>query len=517
MTTPNVNFPGWQVQELPNLEQEPAEGGGGGGGFSPAGSETAGAAVLTDGSTPRWYAAPWRFIVGPDTAAQYAATGNGSTDDTAAFKSAVADAVTYAASNGGVGLVDVEPPGSYYAINGALVNSGTSGSAKGNAQIPIPVNAAGGNKVKLVIRGLGGGGLTWPMWTQTATPWGGVPLVSNGVFANSTAQGNSLNTYGDAVVIGGPNPTNGYGTSAALYNNVTVVLEGISVVTGLSTAGLGYGAVDLSGTSQAQLIDFACGANTTYENTWAGSGNPGGSNYSRGIIMPTPGNNDTCVLRNVTVYGGYNYAILLTEHCVADALRVLYCWAALCPVGSFGGSAGAVHGIKVLQASVEDCGVQIYQVGAGSGGILYMDIDQLDVEVGSTLNFYDNDSGNALPGMQGTINVTGYTPTGIDVQGSAYTGLSQLGARVIFNSTTRGWQTPPGVPNTNTALVNPFWRDADVFITSAGGAVSAIKVNGTATGLTLSTSGEVVVPVNTGETITLTYASTAPTWTWKTK
>ena len=32
MTTPNVNFPGWQVQELPNLEQEPAEGGGGGGG-----------------------------------------------------------------------------------------------------------------------------------------------------------------------------------------------------------------------------------------------------------------------------------------------------------------------------------------------------------------------------------------------------------------------------------------------------------------------------------------------------
>ena len=27
-----MNFPGWQVQELPNLEQEPAEGGGGGGG-----------------------------------------------------------------------------------------------------------------------------------------------------------------------------------------------------------------------------------------------------------------------------------------------------------------------------------------------------------------------------------------------------------------------------------------------------------------------------------------------------
>ena len=112
--------------------------------------------------------------------------------------------------------------------------------------------------------------------------------------------------------------------------------------------------------------------------------------------------------------------------------------------------------------------------------------------------------------------MAGYTPTGVDVQGSGYTGLAQLGSRIIFTSTTRGWQTPPSVPLTTVALVNPFWRDADVFITSGGAAVTAIAVNGTATGLTLGSSGTVQVRVNTGETITLTYASTAPTWAWKT-
>ena len=486
-------------------------------GLAVSGTAAAGDSIaITGTSTAKFYAAPWRFVVGPDAAAQYIATGNGSTDDTAAFTNAIAAAVTYAASNGGLGLVSIEPPGAYYAINGALVNSGSLSGAKGNAQIPIPVNAAGGDKIKLVIQGLGGPGQSWPMWTQTATPWGGVPLVSNGIFAGSGAQGTNLNTYGDAVVLGGPNPVNGYGTNAALYNNITVAVEGISILTALSTTGLGYGAVDFSGTSQAQLIDFACGANTTYENTWAGSGNAGLGNFSRGILMPMPGNNDLCILRNVTIYGGYNYAILLTEHCVADALRVLYCGAGLCPVGAYTSGGGAAHAIKVLQASIEDCQVEIYAVGTGDNGITYFDCDQLDWE-GTTFGFYDNTSGTSTAALRGDIRLAGYIPSGVTVQGSAYTGPSQFGGRLIWEMTSVGWQTPPGVPNTNTALVNPFWRDADVYITSGGASVTAIEVNGTSTGLTLGSSGTVLVPVSTGETITLTYASTAPTWAWKTK
>jgi hypothetical protein len=441
------------------------------------------------------------------------------TDDTAQFIAAINAAVTYAEANGGLGVVSVQPPPVYYAINGALVNSGTVGTAKGNAQIPLPVVAAGGNKIKLVIRGLGGPGQAWPLWTQTATPWGGVPLVSNGVFANGSAQVSSLNSFGDAVVIGGPNPVNGYGTSAALYNNMTVALEGITVVTALdspsSPAGLGYGAVDLSGTSQAQLSDFACGANTTYDNVWSAHTNPGGGNLSKGVIMPTPGNNDMNVLRNVTVYGGYNYGILLTEHCVADALRVLYCWAGLCPVGTFNGSGGAQHAIKILQASLEGTSVQVYSFGTASN--LYFDVDQLDWE-GTTFAFYDNNSGTTTAALTGTIRVAGYTPSGVNVLGSGYTGPSQFPAmKLYFTSTTPGWQTPPSVPLTTVALINPFWQDAYVYLTSGGAAVTVIAVNGTATGLTLGTSGTtgpVFVPA--GGTITLTYGGAAPTWKWVT-
>src|SRR5262249_49944092 len=73
---------------------------------------------------------------------------------------------------------------------------------------------------------------------------------------------------------------------------------------------------------------------------------------------------------------------------------------------------------------------------------------------------------------------------------------------------------PPAVPLPTVALQNPYWRPAPVYITSGGAAVSAIAVNGTATGLTLGTTGTVMVRVPSGASITLTYASTAPTWAW---
>jgi len=69
-----------------------------------------------------------------------------------------------------------------------------------------------------------------------------------------------------------------------------------------------------------------------------------------------------------------------------------------------------------------------------------------------------------------------------------------------------GPQTAPSMPASGTALTNPFFFDAAVYI--SGGTVTAIAVGGTSTGLT---SGSVIVPA--GETITLTY-SAAPTWVW---
>lgn len=64
----------------------------------------------------------------------------------------------------------------------------------------------------------------------------------------------------------------------------------------------------------------------------------------------------------------------------------------------------------------------------------------------------------------------------------------------------------PAVPATATAVTNTNAYPVQVSI--AGGTVSAVKVNGTATGLT---SGSFVVP--SGGTISITYTA-APTWVW---
>lgn len=69
-----------------------------------------------------------------------------------------------------------------------------------------------------------------------------------------------------------------------------------------------------------------------------------------------------------------------------------------------------------------------------------------------------------------------------------------------------GPQVAPAVPASGTVLANPFSNPVTVYV--AGGTVTVVAVNGTATGVV---AGAIRVPV--GESITLTY-SVAPTWTW---
>lgn len=64
----------------------------------------------------------------------------------------------------------------------------------------------------------------------------------------------------------------------------------------------------------------------------------------------------------------------------------------------------------------------------------------------------------------------------------------------------------PAVPASGTAQTNTSGTDCTVYVT--GGTVTAVAVNGIATGLT---AGAFRVPA--GQTITLTYTA-APTWVW---
>lgn len=104
-------------------------------------------------------------------------------------------------------------------------------------------------------------------------------------------------------------------------------------------------------------------------------------------------------------------------------------------------------------------------------------------------------------------------------------GTSYVTAPALFEKTagfSRGiaTQTPsittPAVPNTTVAETNTTGMDVIVYVVSAGGAVTAITVNGTATGaqVTASSGDCATIYLPAGQTIALTYASTAPTWTW---
>lgn len=91
------------------------------------------------------------------------------------------------------------------------------------------------------------------------------------------------------------------------------------------------------------------------------------------------------------------------------------------------------------------------------------------------------------------------------LQKGLQTGASGLAPPVV---------TTPPVPATTVPVTNATGVDVMAYLTSGGAAVSAIAVNGTATGMALGTSGSVPVYLPAYSTITLTYASTAPTWKW---
>jgi hypothetical protein len=101
-----------------------------------------------------------------------------------------------------------------------------------------------------------------------------------------------------------------------------------------------------------------------------------------GLVCPSPGNNDLSYIRNLSIQGGHTFGVWACEHTLIDRLMVLYTWAGLCIVGNYGGSVGASHAVKVLQASIEACTHELYFINPGSQGITMVDVDQLQTEDG---------------------------------------------------------------------------------------------------------------------------------------
>jgi hypothetical protein len=416
------------------------------------------------------------------------------TDDTSAIQSAVTAAGTYATAH------------SYFAevIFGAkiyIVGTGPTQTGNGsstptfNAQVTLPYPNANGATQKLIIALTGAGDNGHCQYWESLVPnVAGTALVSM-----TTAPGTPSGTYGNQSVIGGPSSAAGF---TGGYANVKVAVKGLAVWCPIFTNQYAYdfGFVSDMRVEQSSAHIFApTGVNggvQPYLNNIASATFQ--SSIGTGFRAPVTGNNDDVVMDDVCAEG-YECAFRIDDHFVAGRMAAIYSDVAMV-IGDNAG-AGTSHGVFIglISAEVYNGGLLCY------GGTCQIDIGW-DAECsGPTYDLHDN---NAFKGVfRFRDPAGGRTPVVTSGHGA--------NVKVINDELGPGyWSGAPSVPATTVAQQNTAWRDALVVITSGGAAVTEIDVDGQATGATLGSSGSVTIPVPAGKNITLTYASTAPTWVW---
>lgn len=409
---------------------------------------------------------------------KYGLHGDDSTDDTALIRAGVIAEVAAAISDG-TNYRELYFPPAVYLLSGAT----TTGTPYfGNAQIPLPIIPSTQQKVTLVFKGTSDASACYH-WQQLATQ-------QSGTVFHTTLSGTSDETNGVASVIGGPALAQGYGNSStAVFSNMLIVIDGISILTPQDPHVCGF---DFKGVAEANVKSgsalVATGA------ALIGSVTAPTQGWQFGLAMPNTDNNDNCTIGTWSAQG-QNYGVILSEHTVATSIRSVYCVAGMVCAG--GGSTGTPHGLMVFYASCEACniGVQFNYDTANPTKItiMMMDYEAIAGDFGIFWAIYDPANNG-----RGEIRVRD-VPLDELLNGGAE-------LRVYNEDGVAGFQTAPLVPATTVAIQNPFFRDCAVSV--AGGTVTAITVDGHATGLT---TGTVFVP--TCKTIAITY-SVAPTWVW---
>jgi hypothetical protein len=434
-----------------------------------------------------------------DTPENHGAKRDGATDDTATIQAAINNAVTTAQASGN-NYAEVWFSAGIYQVTAAQGGHGTPTFA--NSQITLPIIAAGtaAQKFTLVLRGVGsGGGVALPHWNQTSGQKSGAVL-------RTTAVGTNDGTWGPASVIGGPTAIQGYGGGTGnLWSNMLVIVDGLSIVSstanptmcGFNFEGLLEAKVRSSGymadASPATMAGFISSP-ATFTNQWV-----------YGLMLPTTNNNDLSIVDDWSAEGVW-YAIVIGEHAHVRDLRAVYCgWGLM-----LDNRTATPHWAQVDFASSE-----INQNGIGllgAGGTFKLNVTRFDTEGANAGIIWD---GNSL--MIGSVGVSSNTSSGkfdwtsaglsnwVGNWGASPTNAHNL--RITSADVLPGaGVNQPTIPATTVDFWNKSMRDCAVSV--AGGTVTVIAVDGTATGLI---TGTVLVPA--GKKITLTY-SVAPTWTW---
>lgn len=389
------------------------------------------------------------------------------TDDTAAIQKAINAghtlATAFAKSSNPLYQV-YSPPGAglFYGIGGPLV---TGGATLGNGQLTVPINADTNNGITCQIVGVDSGAKT-RHWNQTTPQMSGSTWVSFGVFASLTAQNNNANANGTPAMISGPTGVNGYGTNALLFNNVTVHIRNMSLLTTHSSSGFTYSALNLHGCARAILEDVSYGTTGTVPNNDYNAPVGFANGNSIGVVMPANGNNAMNTWHRVICQGGYTYGVYATEHMNIDESIILYCWSGFCPVGGFGdggSGVGALHAISFPMLAIEGCTQIMRIINPGSSGVGPVLRGRLDTE-GNNI-FDDSTSGTSLAAATGQVFMSG--------AGNAISSTSGMSLQVIDDRVAPGPATAVSL-TINTAAQGP-WRWSTVYL--AGGTVTSVQVS----------------------------------------
>lgn len=478
----------------------------------------------------------------------YNLKGDGSTDDSAALWNAISTEVANGIANGTY-FARLFFPAGIYMLNGSYVQGGAT---RGNAIVPLPIMPVTGQKFVLELVGAGdatslphwhqtvtqqsgtvfkttrtdgsndASGRTFNNGVTTnnsavvtsataafvATDIGryvtgaGIPLgtwiasrqsatqvtLSQNATATATGVSITLSGFGEASILGGPTPAEGYGPSWSisdpLFSNMLLYIDGIAFVYPANST--------VSGLDARCLAEFNFGRLGSQADQNPPTATIPAHTWQFGLGMPQTGNNDNCNGVWYSCEGAY-FPILVGEHTCIQSMRAIYC-----ADGIFCQDGTSFHGAWIGYASIEACAVCLNVSASNTYSKIVIDVlDYEDGAGGFAPQAHIYDPGNRLYGSVGLQ--TNDTPFAPIVTGAANLDIKSLQAG-------KGAVTAPAVPASTVAYQNTFWRDAAVTIT--GGTVTAITVDGVVTGLT---SGTVIVP--SGKTISWTGAA-APTWKW---
>jgi hypothetical protein len=424
------------------------------------------------------------------------------TDDTTAIQNAVTAAGNYATAHNY--FAEVVFGAKIYVLSSGPTQSGNGSTTPTfNAQVSLPYPNANGTTQKMVIQLTGAGDAGFYEYWESTTPNAAGSVLMSMTTAPSTPSG----TFGNQSVIGGPAGAAGY---TGGFANVKPSIRGLQVMCGAYTNqyafDLGYVSAMRIQSSSAHIFAPA-GLNGGNSPLLKDLPAQGGfqATIGAGLRSPVIANNADIYADDFTVEG-YARGLYVFDHFTAPKISTIYNDVAL-KVDLTQGLSGVSHGIFIglLGCEVYNGGISV-SGGGGSYVPLYIN---MDAECGSVT--YDISASGVAYGV---VHWTDPADTRAPVVSGA-ANLKIINDKLGPGQWTGG-MTPavPSVPLTTVAQVNTAYRDATVYITSGGAAVTVIAVDAVTTGLTLGTTGTVAVRVPSGHSITLTYASTAPTWVW---